>query len=293
MTKLCKDCGTKERAPERSRCWSCYTKYRQTKEIAKRYPAGAKILMVDIETTPNLVWAFDIWNQNIGINQIEIPTSILCFAAQWYGSDNMEFYSQWEHGQERMIAEAWRLLNEADIVVHYYGSRFDVPHLNREFLQAGFLPPAPFKQIDLKVAVSRRFKFTSNKLQFLSEVLGLEGKEEHEGFNLWSKVINIFDKWPAVIQEDAKARMESYNKRDVELLSEVYDVLLPWIPGHPHLWLYEGCGGCPTCGADALVPAGFATTRLSIFKQFRCTECGKYFRNSRRERGVTIQESVL
>src|SRR6185503_1772817 len=98
------------------------------------------------------------------------------------------------------------------------------------------------KQIDLKLAVAKRFKFTSNKLQFVSEVLGLEGKEEHEGFPLWSKVM--------AGDTDAQRRMESYNKRDVELLTEVYEVLLPWIPGHPHRSLYSGLGGCPDCGCE-------------------------------------------
>lgn len=296
--KPCKDCGTVQRAPGRSRCWKCYGKSRRQKEntIVPKAPDGKlKLLMLDIETYPNKVYVWDIWNQNIGISQIIEPGGLLCFASKWYGQDEIEFYSQWGDGDLRMVLEAWRLLDEADVVVHFYGSRFDIPHLNTSFLKHGFPPPSPFKQIDLKMAVGKQFKFTSNKLQFVSQVLGLEGKEEHEGFPLWDKVLNETGKYSEEIQADARARMRSYNERDVFLLDEVYEALLPWIPNHPHRHLYETGRGCPTCAADAdyMVDAGYYYTKLSKFQQFRCTICDSYFRSTKRQAGVSVQEAVL
>lgn len=286
--RLCREEGCSSPAEHKqSRCSPHRNERRRSRGRNFLPLEGAKILFVDIETTPSLVWTWDIWNVNIGIDQIVKPGGMMCFAAKWQGLGDVQFFSEWDDGSEDMVLQAWKLLDDADIVIHFYGSRFDIPHLNTEFLKLGFPPPSPFKQIDLKMAVSKKFKLVSNKLQFVSTVLGLEGKEEHEGFPLWTKCM---DRDP-----DALERMESYNRRDVTLLEEVYEILLPWIPSHPSRHLYEVGAGCPTCGAnvEVIVEAGYATTKLSKFKQFRCTVCGSFFRSSRREEGVSIQESIF
>lgn len=302
--KECKHEGCQNnRAPGRRECFSHYGKSRRTKErtIVPKAPDGKmRVLMVDIETIPDKGYFWGIWNQNIGINQIIEPAEMVCFASKWYGQDEIEFYSEWGNGKLLMVLEAWRLLDAADVVVHFYGSRFDVPHMNTEFLKHGFPPPSPFKQIDLKMVVGKQFKLTSNKLQFVSRVLGLEGKEEHEGFPMWDKVMNETRRngekpFSLEVELDAKARMETYNKRDVFLLDEVYEALLPWIPNHPHRHLYEQGKGCPTCGADAgnMEDADFYYTKLSKFQQFRCTICNSFFRGTKRLEGVKVQEAVL
>lgn len=286
----CKECGVNEKAPGRSRCWSCYTKYR--KGSPKPYytqPSDCRMLFIDIETSPNKVYTWGLWKQNIGVNQIVESTKMLCFAASWYGDNSDEavmfFKGTDEDSYLAMVQAAWKLLDEADVLVHFYGSEFDVKHLNREFLENGFPPPSPFKQIDLKKVASKQFYFPSNKLQYVSTALGFEGKVKHEGFELWlGCMANDEESWTS---------MEEYNRQDVVLLEGVYEVLLPWIPNHPHRWLYDGVGGCPTCGAEEpLAPSGYAYTKVSRFRQYRCESCGTYHRDSRRIDGVTLQESV-
>lgn len=282
--KLCKECGVNERAHGRSKCYSCYGKARRG-EPKPNYtkPSNQRMLFIDIETKPNLGYFWDIFNTNIGINQIEEAVEMMCFAAKWYSDDpeNIMFFHDREDRQA-MIKAAWTLLDEADVLVHFYGSRFDVVHLNREFLLNGFPPPSPFKQIDLKMVCSKRFKFTSNKLQFVSTQLGLAGKETTD-FDLWRDCMHG--------DNDAWARMESYNKQDVLLLEDVYEILLPWIPNHPSRYLYDEAQGCPTCGAGKLENSGYAFTRVSKFHQYRCNNCGSYFRDSRRIEGTSIQTS--
>lgn len=286
----CTECKIQERAKGRSRCFSCYGKFRRgTLAQPQRYeinPTKMKVLFIDIETKPAVVYTWSLFNANIGIDQVIEPGGMICLAASWFGDDEVEFYSEWQNGHQEMLAQAWRLLDECDIVVHYYGSQFDVKHLNAEFLKNGFPPPSPFKQVDLKLAVAKQFKLDSNKLQFVSQVLGIEGKEEHEGFKLWAKVLNG--------DFDAQIRMQAYNERDTVLLKECFEMLLPWIPGIPHRWLYDGPGGCPTCGSSApLSDAGFAYTKQSRYAQFKCNKCNSYFRHSKREFGVTLLPSVL
>ena len=287
--KLCRneDCSN-PRASDRTECHSCRGKRRRGTYRVTRWESGAnspKILFIDIETAPDLAWVWDIWNQNIGINQIKENSEVLCFSASWYGDKEVQYYSKWKDGKDVMVDKAWELLDQADIVVHYYGKKFDVPWLNREIALKGMVPPSPFKQIDLKYAVSSRFKFTSNKLQYVATIFGLDGKVEHEGFPLWEKCMSG--------DEDARKRMMEYNIQDVVLLEELYEILLPWLPDHPHRHLYGGTGDCPRCGKDGLQDAGYAYTRLSKFQQYRCFHCGSVFRDSKRIEGVDLQDSML
>lgn len=279
----CKECASMA-APGRSRCYPCYYKHRKMQQPK----SGPRILFIDIETAPNIVYAWDLWGKSpIGVNQIIEPTRMICFAAKWHGDSKTMLFSSHIHGHATMIQAAWDLLNEADIVVHYYGSQFDVKHLNREFLEAGMFPPKPYRQVDLKLAVGKMFKFPSNKLQFVSTVLGLDGKLEHEGFPLWAKCLKG--------DKAAWKRMHDYNKRDVVLLEEVYEVLLPWIPGVPSQHLYGGEGGCPKCGVGVLCRAAdtYVYTKLSKFEAWACGKCGSWFRSSKREFGVSIQDAML
>lgn len=283
---LCKDCETNERAAGRTRCFSCYGRFRRgTPKPCFIQPSPMRTVFLDIETSPNVVYTWGFWKTNIGVNQVIQPGEILCFSAKWFGDDGTMFFDgRDDHVQ--MIAEAWRILDEADVIIHYYGSEFDVKWLNQEFLQNGFPPPSPFKQIDLKKVVSRSFNFPSNKLQYVTTQLELAGKVEHEGFPLWVKCLEG--------EDEAWARMEEYNRQDVELLMELYEIVLPWITGHPHRHLYgPEQSGCPTCGHETLDEAGFAYTRVSRFRQYRCSSCGAFFRDKRRVAGVEVQESVL
>lgn len=296
--KLCNACGLNPAQEGRNKCRPCrYNKNEKKAALPriKNQVVGQRILLIDIETSPNVSEHWDLFNQNIGINQVLIPKAVLCVAAKWYGDDQSEviFVSRWDDGQRAMIEKIWQLLNEADIVIHYYGQRFDVPHLNTEFLLHGLMPPRPFKQIDLKLAVSKRFNFTSNKLQFISQAIGLSGKVDHEGHGLWAKTINLFGQFPEAVQLDARARMQEYNEQDTVLLEEVYEVLLPWIPNHPHGHLYLGAG-CPKCGQEdeEMVRDGFAYTSLSKFYQYRCPVCGDHFRGGKRIDGVDLRESM-
>ena len=277
MFKPCKDCLLRPKAPGRSRCYPCY---RKTRGITQHEPTRkARTLYIDIETFPNLGYVWGQWQQNLSLPQIVDFVEVACFGYKWAGDDEVTFV------RENLVQVAWDLLNEADVVVHFYGSKFDIPHLNREFLQANLGPPSPYKQIDLKLAVAKRFKFTSNKLQHVSEAVGLAGKVSNEGWELWIKCM--------AGDAQAWADMEEYNLQDVVLLEELHNILLPWLPDAPHAYLYGGEeGSCPRCEGD-LEPAGLARTKLSAFYQYKCLACGSFFRDSKRVMGVDIQDSVL
>jgi hypothetical protein len=235
-------------------------------------------LAIDIETSPNLADVWGLWNNNVGLSQLRESTRMLCFAAQWEGSKRVEFYSEWGDGLD-MIRVAHELLTEADEVVHYNGQRFDVPHLNRELLLAGYDPPAPYKQIDLYREVKSAFSFPSYKLEYVAKTLGVGEKVKHSGHELWIKVM--------AGDRSALRQMREYNCMDTELLLPLYRKLLPWI-STPNAGLHVGADVCPACGSDTLKREGYANLISGRYQRFQCEGCGKWSRSSKRSSGTTI-----
>ena len=86
--------------------------------------------------------------------------------------------------KKRWCRAAHDLLSEADVVVHYNGDKFDLPHLNREFVESGLGPPAPYASIDLLKTVKRKFRFPSNKLDYVVQKLRLGAKVSTGGYDL-------------------------------------------------------------------------------------------------------------
>jgi hypothetical protein len=281
LKKQCRySCG---RAAEKgaSRCRTCRRADKAASSpVSLVRPSPMRVLLIDIETSPNLAHVWGLWNNNVSLNQLQESTQMICFAAKWLGEKGTQFWSQHRDGRDGMVRAAWALFNQADVVMHYNGRSFDVKHLTREFIELGFVPPSPFKQIDLLLAVRKNFRFPSNKLQYVSTALGLEGKAKHEGHDLWVKCM----------AGDAAAwkRMERYNRQDVILLEQLYEKLLPWVPALPNRHLYGDYVGCPTCGANDLRANGYAYTGVSKFRQFRCGACGSFYRSNKREFGVEL-----
>lgn len=229
-----------------------------------------KKLTIDIETSPNLAYVWGLWDQNVGLNQIESVGSVICFAAKWHGSKQVMYYSDHHDGHDVMVKEAWELMSEADALIHYNGKAFDVKHLQREFLLAGLGPAAPHIDIDLLTVARRQFKFPSNKLQHVSDALGLGGKVQHTGFDLWRDCMMGDDK--------AWAMMKKYNIQDVRLTEKLYDRLLPWIQNHPSEALFmQDPDACPQCGGKGtLISNGVRANRTMTYRRFFCTSCGAW-----------------
>lgn len=230
-----------------------------------------KKLIIDIETAPNSGYFWGLFKQNISINHLLETSRVLCFAAKWHDTKGApEFWSEHEHGAVDMLNRAWELLDEADAVVTFNGERFDLPVLNKEFIQSGMLPPMPYKSIDLYKVSKRRFRFTSHKLDHIAAELGCTPKVKHEGFDLWVKCMN----------EDPKAwkTMKRYNIGDVKILAEVYDRMLPWIDRHPNAALYTEdrpeSPTCTNCGSHDVVRKGVQVNATQKYQRYRCNNCG-------------------
>lgn len=247
-----------------------------------------KILLLDIETAPNTVYAWGLWDQNIGLNQVKETSYIMCWAAKWLGEERVMFSSIKKTTPKLMMGRMHKLLDQAHVVVHYNGLKFDIPTLNKEFIQHGFAPPAPYKQIDCLKEVKRMFRFQSNKLDFVSKALGIGAKIEHEGFELWTKCMDKKDPDHAA----AWRRMERYNRQDVRLLEDLYLRLRAWIEKHPSHGAHEDIKCCPKCGSEKLQQRGYAVTQALKYVRYQCQGCGAW---SRGNKSVSLrkQERVM
>lgn len=240
---------------------------------------SVKRLLIDIETSPNLVYAFNLRNAFIGPDQIVEPSRMLCWGAKWYGESKTIFRAEWDRAPG-FLMDLWFLLDEADAVIHYNGKRFDRKRINGEFYQAGIKPPSPCQQIDLWSAVSRQFDYPSEKLDYILGVSKLPRKLETGGFKLWRDVM----------QGDPKARrqMRRYNIQDVVAMEPLYEQLLPWIPGHPNMALTATTPGtvCTQCGSTNVQKRGLARTLTGAYQRVHCQDCGAWGRAVKREFGA-------
>ncbi len=248
--------------------------YRLSPEVPVGFSRKIKLLLLDIETAPNLATVWGLYDQNISLNQLIKPGYTLSWAAKWHGAKDVMFDSIMS-GHRRMIRRMHKLVSEADAICHYNGNKFDIPTLNKEFLLMGLPPPSPAKQIDLLITAKRRFRLASNKLDFVAKSLGLGSKVEHKGHELWLECMNR--------DKEAWKTMEAYNKHDVVLLEKVYDRLLPWIEGHPNMSVLLNTFCCPKCASSDYTQHKTVNQSTGIYRRYQCNPCGAWFRINIRE----------
>lgn len=231
-----------------------------------------KILFVDIETAPNKGYFWGLFDQNISHDQVEESSYILCWSAKWYGKPKLYGASAEHKSAVEVLKPIHKLLDQADIVIHFNGTKFDIPILNREFVKHLFLPPSPYRQIDLFRVVKRAFRFESNKLAYITRALGLKGKLGHEGFQLWVDCMN------GVVR--AWRTMTAYNRNDVVILEPLYDRLRPWITKHPTMLAEKEGLSCPKCGASEIHSRGTMISAVRVYNRYQCQRCGGWFRSN-------------
>lgn len=234
-----------------------------------------RTLILDIETAPNIVHTWGLYDQNIGLNQIVAPSYTLCWAAKWLGQKQVFFR---DHKEKKFLPEIHKLLTEADAVIHYNGTKFDVPTLNKDFIHGHLAPPAPFKEIDLLKTVRKRFRLPSNKLEYVCNYLEIGNKLKHVGHDLWT----------AYMAGDKKAmlKMKQYNIHDTVLTEKLFKILLPWIPNLPTT--AEG-NVCPACGGSHFQRRGKVIRLAGKYWRYQCQNCGKWLQGTEKIESLNIE----
>lgn len=235
-----------------------------------------KILVFDIETTPNLGYVWGKWQQDV----IEYQTewTMLCFAYKWLGERKVVAAGQNKFSEEILVRRLHSLFEEADIVIAHNGNSFDVKMCNAKFIEYGLNPPSFYKSIDTKLVAKKYFRFNSNKLDDLGNILGLGRKIQTGGFQLWKGCMSG--------DKASWAKMLKYNIQDVVLLEKIYLKMRPWMDNHPAInLLVDKPDACPKCGKGPLHKRGTTkTTKVGIFQRYQCQSCGGWSQSRKSEK---------
>jgi uncharacterized protein YprB with RNaseH-like and TPR domain len=232
-----------------------------------------KRLFFDIETSPNigLFWEAG-YKKNIDYSNIIKERAIICICYKWEDSKEVG-YLTWDSKQcdKKMLQKFIDIANSADQLVGHNGDRFDLAWIRTRCLFHRIDMFPTYTTIDtLKVSRSK-FKFNSNKLDYIAKYLGM-GKKIKTEFGLWKDIVLNKDK-------AAMTKMIKYCQQDVKLLEKVYKELSVHLSSKTHFGVIFGAdrGSCPECGSDDLVRMVNRITATGVKKiQFQCKTCGKY-----------------
>jgi len=235
-----------------------------------------KILVYDIETAPIIASVWGLWDQNVNLNMIKSDWHVLAWSAKWLGDkpSKIMYMDQRKaknvEDDKEILKGIWKLLDEADIVITQNGKSFDEKKLNARFILNGMKPPSSYKHIDTKLIASKKFAFTSNKLEYMTDKLCTKYKKlkhnKFSGFELWKECLkgNL----------SAWKEMEKYNKYDVLSLEELYNKLQPWDSSINFNVYSDSLDNICACGSCNLKKNGFKYTSVGKYQRYVCLDCG-------------------
>lgn len=236
-----------------------------------------KIVLLDIETAPSLVYVYDHFPKS-GTNVVATVKDwfILSFSWKELGAkktNNKRLcdypgYSKNKECDRKLVKDLWKILDEFDVAIAHNGNRFDLRKIRARCLAHGFPPFSPILSIDTLVSARRYFKFDSNRLDAIGQYTGVGRKLQHDAKGtMLGCLAGDMKCWDV---------MGKYNNQDVELLERVYLPMRPWMVNHPKLTHFTRAAGCPTCQSTNTIARGFAYTATGKRQRFSCRDCGAW-----------------
>lgn len=242
-----------------------------------------RIAFFDIENSPSLGYFYEPYLKHGGSNIVHTarPWFMLSFAWKIRGESRVHCkalcdYPNYKKNLEddsKLVKDLWELFDSCDILIAHNGKKFDVRKASARFLKHGLPPPSPFKVIDtLQIARSVAY-LDSNRLGFVGDYLGYGGKVVTTGFPMHLRcIMGDMKAWP---------QMKRYNRRDVSLLAEIAERLMPWAKT-PDLRPIAGRdAGCPQCLSHNVQRRGPDRTMRAVYQRMKCRDCGKWFRGEK------------
>jgi hypothetical protein len=192
----------------------------ETKEEEAKINTGeARVLIYDIETSPNIGWFWRAgYKLNISPDNIIKERAIICVSYKWLGEDQV-YNLSWDKNQDDkfLLEQFIEVLNEADLIVAHNGDNFDLKWLKTRALYHR-LPMLPnYKQFDTLKLVKSKLNLNSNRLDYIAKFLGFEGKNKTT-IDLWIDI--VYKK-----SQEAMNTMLEYCDEDVRQLEKVYKEL--------------------------------------------------------------------
>lgn len=245
--------------------------------MSKKIRTLRRRLYFDIEVAPNLGMFWEAgYKKNIGYENIIKERAIICICYKWEDEKEVSHLTWDDNQSDKAMLDAFiKIANEATEMIGHNGDRFDLAWVRTRCLYHKIEMLPSYITIDtLKVARSK-FKFNSNKLDYIAKFLGV-GKKIKTDFNLWKNILLNND-------EVAMAKMVKYCKMDVIILEKVHKQLATHMYPTTHYGVIFGQDreSCPECGSDDVIKYGNRVTVTGLRKQvFKCITCTKFHRRT-------------
>jgi len=240
-----------------------------------------KIMFYDLETSPN-VGMFWRPGHKVSLTHDNIlqERRIICVAYKFQGQKKVH-QIRWDKNQcdKKLVEKFGEILRSVDVAIGHNGDAFDLKWVKGRALYHGLPPITNVQTIDTLKLVRQNFNLNSARLDYLAQYL-FEDKKLSTDYGLWKKVM-LGDK-------KALNYMVKYCKKDVVLLEEVYEKLLPYCDRTPvNLGILQGKtrDDCPMCGSQG-IKYGFKTTRVGKYQKFQCKQCAHVWADSRMKKEV-------
>lgn len=239
----------------------------------KKLVTQRRRLFFDIETSPNigLFWEAG-YKKNIDYSNIIQERAIICICYKWEDEKTVHFLN-WDSKQcdKTLIEKFIEVANMAHELVGHNGIKFDLAWIRTRCLFHKIKMFPNYTTIDTLRIARAKFKFNSNKLDYIAQFLGM-GKKIKTEFGLWKDILLKKDKI-------AMAKMIKYCQKDVVLLEKVYKELSLHVDAKTHFGVIFGQdrGTCPECGSDDIMRMRKFTTASGLPKiTYQCKTCSKY-----------------
>ena len=240
---------------------------------------ASPLLIYDVESSETLFAGFGKQYEP-RITRVVRPSYMYCFAYKWYGQDHVTVhkitdyptYKTDPHNDYYLVKTLHSLFKNAHTIIGYNGDNFDQKYSQGRFIHHGLEPATEYNQFDPLKVVRSRFKFESNRMDYVAKMLGLEGKKQVGGQYLWERCdsgeIEAFD------------LMGEYNEQDVIVLENIYEKIRPWAKTHPTVQALEigNTRACPRCGSGKLENRGIRRTKVNAYRRLRCRACDSFSR---------------
>lgn len=243
------------------------------------FPRRLRLLFYDTENTQieirGRVWSLRV-DGHLPHHFVTQPKHLICWSAKF--SDEQKVRSQVltskeakAHDDSRIAKGLAYLIRQADYVVAHNGDSFDIKNLNTRLLANELQPLGDVQSIDTLKIARQSFNLESNKLDYLAQFLGFDGKLP-TSMSLWDR---CWDGEPAALRE-----MRAYNEYDSVLLEHVFHALSPYAKKLPRLveaaeWREELC---PYCGCKDRDPSGWHRTNVNTYPKYRCAQCQREYK---------------
>lgn len=240
----------------------------------------AKILFLDIETSPNIVAAWRCgYKLNIGTDSIIQERFMISAQWAWNNDRATGMLSNFKKADDKKLINTVRNeIIKADLIIGHNVRKFDLRWIEgRAFING--LKPTGSKfspHLDTMILAKQAFDLNGYRMDYLSKLSGDKGK-----------MSTSYSDWMEVLVNKDQARAEyllKYGIKDIDVNRKLFKKILPYckLPHHLGALISGDMLSCQACGSSHLNAKGYRTAVKSgtTYQRLVCADCGN---NTQRE----------